>query len=188
MDFLCPIRDAGVGAVLEAKKIWNLEQDNEVREEFLSALMARNLHKALNVPVRTEVLYTKIYGDLVCRNMPVETANRIGGLRADIVICERLSVKPAAIVEVKIFDEGIKPSSILDDLHKADSVKLRDYLQIYAGVFVCETSSESLSDRQDLLRRDAPTARWEFSAANEVVQKCDPNKKWWWCFGSVALT
>jgi hypothetical protein len=187
MDYSADIRDAGMKAVLEAKEIWNLEQDNEVREEFISALMARNLHKALNTPIRTEVLYTKLYEVLVSPKIPVDIVNQIGLRRADVVIYERPSMLPMGIVEVKKFDESANASGIIEDLHKTKLVVgMNSRVRIYGGVLVCQTTGQCLSSRQDFLQKEVPSAQWSFSGENKVHHQ-DPNKAWSWSFACATL-
>jgi hypothetical protein len=179
MDLSSAIRDAGMKAVLEAYEISRPEQENEIREEFLSALMARNLHRTLAKPVRVEVPYTVIYGELVpASGVPVDILKKIGGYRADITVYEQEGalIRPTAIVEIKKFAEGANASSIFDDLHKGDSVELGKHLPIYAGVFVCQTSG-SLQDRKEALQ-NALGHRIVFSDAKDALKG-----DWQWCFG-----
>ena len=178
MDLPTAICDAGVEAVLKACEISGPEEENEIREEFLSALMAVNLHRALAKPVRVEVPYTIIYGECV-GTIPLDTEKKIGGYRADIALYEQKGslIRPTAIVEVKKYDEGAQPINILTDLDKGDLVDLGKYLPIYAGIFICETTGRGLEERKNDLQR--PGYQLVFSCPQVT------RKGWKWCFGCL---
>jgi hypothetical protein len=181
-DFATAICDAGVKAVFKAKTIWGADQENEVREEFLSALMAVNLHRALGKPVRVEVDYTIIYGEVVGLPITADTITKVGGYRADIVVYDQSGGKfrPKAIVETKKFAEGANVYGILADLRKGDPVDLRTHVRVYAAVFVCETR-DTLEDRKRVLE-DA------LEGQGRIVFSSPQNARGWrWCFGCFEL-
>ena len=105
MDIPKAICEAGVKAIQDGKAIWGTENVDGIREEFTSALMAKNLHEDLGLPVRTEQPYTDVYNKLSLNVLSADIANKIKLLRADIVIYDAPGeeAKPVAIVEYKIF-------------------------------------------------------------------------------------
>jgi hypothetical protein len=179
MDLSSVICDCGASAIFEARKICSLTHDNEVREEFISALMCTNLHQSLEKPVRSEVPYTKIYGELSTA-IPADSATKIGDLRADIAVYDTSPMRPIAIVEIKKFAENATADGIVSDLRKADSVELNKYVQIYSGVFVCETN-QYLPERVELLKKSAPDYHLQFSDAHQSL-----NGGWRWCFACIS--
>lgn len=182
-DLRTAIYEAGVDAVKEARNIWGATQDNEMREEFISALMAGILHRRLSRPIRVEVDYTAIYGELGF-TPNTDIINKIGGYRADIVIYsnDAANARPEAIVEVKKFAEGATVFSILADLHKGDAVELTRFTRVYGAVFVCETN-RILETRKALLE-DALEGQGNilFSPDQQSL------KGWAWCFGCLEMS
>jgi hypothetical protein len=177
------ICDAGHKAILEARTIWGGMQENEIREEFVSALMAGHLHRALDAPVRVEIDYAAIYGQLGLEITP-EVINSVMGFRADIVIYRQDGerVRPQSIIEVKKFAEGANVNSIIADLHKGDPIELPKHLQIYVGIFVCETTNQKLEERMKTLEKAAVKQPILFSSPQRAL------KGWLWCFGCVSYS
>jgi hypothetical protein len=66
---------------------------------------------------------------------------------------------------------------------ESDSVGLGNYLQIYEGVFVCETTSQPLRERKNALKKAASDYRVQFSDEHQSL-----TKEWHWCFASISRT
>jgi hypothetical protein len=171
---------AGAMAVLEAREIWRPENDNQVREEFLSALMAANLHRALGVPIRVEGSYTAGYEALEL-GLARSVVNEIGGFRGDILIYDRSGTRPESLIEVKKFDEGVQPAAIWSDLTKARTVGLSKALRLFAGVLVCETSRVGIEERENKLR---PAEKHTATFSAPIKAR---NGEWRWSFGCIEL-
>jgi len=182
MELQRAICKAGTEAVLQGKEVWGIENVNELREEFLSALMAIHLHSALSLPARTEQLYTGLC-DKFGIDVTVDVKKKIGGLRADIVIYEssKENSKPITLVEIKKFAEAGKSLSISDDLRKDVAVLLKSRMKIYAGVLVCETTTEQIEKRQATLKNALLDGKIVFSAPVTTSQN------WQWCFACAEL-
>jgi len=145
------ICEAGRCAVLKGREIWGGPNDNDMREEFLTALMAVELHNVLGKPVRTELKYHAIYRVLA----ESSSGERIKGERADVVIGKMDGDKfvPTAVVEVKKFAENASVANIISDLDKSRSIRSTLHLDIYAGVLVCQTSASTLIERKEMLEK-----------------------------------
>lgn len=129
------ICEAGRCAVLKGREIWGGPNDNDMREDFLSALIAVELHEALGKPVRVELEYTAIYRAFFDR-VPEEIISAAGSLRADIVIgaMEDKKFVPTRVIEIKKFAEGGSVESIVADLKKSDPLMLDPPFATFAGV------------------------------------------------------
>ena len=180
MNLPAIICDAGAEAILKGRKIWGAKNDNEIREEFLSALMAVNLHEMLEKPVRTERNYA-----LLCKELGLEVTaediNKVADYRADIVIYDNagITTKPTALVEIKKFNETTPFSEIVVDLYKGKAVRLEKHLKIYLGAFVCETAVD-LEQRQAALEK-AVGHKVVFSKPYWAI-----SNRWRWCFACVG--
>ncbi len=165
------ICEAGRSAVLKGRKIWGGPNDNDMREEFLSALIAIELHAALQKPVRTELEYTAIY-KLLGHKISDDVIAKVGSFRADVVLGEMTDGKfvPAVIIEIKKFAEGASVANILADLHKGDEINLVSDIKIYAGVMVCETQMGGLEQRESRLET-ALSDNITFSEATPALGK-----------------
>lgn len=182
MDLAQAICDAGVEAVLEGRTIWGAKQDNELREEFISALMARHLHASVGKSIKFERYYTTIYGELAMgKPRAVEIVEGIGGFRADLVIYDGSpeSLTPVAIIETKVFAEGASPINIISDLHKGDPVNLSSRISVYGAVLVCETTNQNLEQRKAVLQKDF-NGTIVYSAPQKALQD------WHWCFACLT--
>ncbi len=181
VDIPKAICEAGVKAIRRGKAIWGTDNVDGIREEFTSALMAENLHEALDLPIRTERPYTDVYNKLGLNILPDDIANEISLLRADIVIYDALGeeAKPVAIVEYKIFAEGAKTMNLAADLRKADAVELRKHIPIYLAVLICEITTRPLEIRKSDLNRELGHEIL-FSPPEKV-------RDWAWCFGCWHL-
>jgi hypothetical protein len=181
MDLPAAICNAGVKAILDTREIWGTENVDVIREEFISALMAVNLHESLGLPVRTERLYTEQYRKLGFDPSGSDIRTNIGGLRADIVIYDTPGEegKPLAIIEYKIFAEGGKKRNIVADLRKGDAVELRKHIKIYLVVLICERAKADL---------DMQKAHLNEELGRELVfSPPEQAPGWKWCFGCWEL-
>jgi hypothetical protein len=174
---------AGHEAVLKARTIWGGIQENEINEVFLSALIAVNLHAALQAPVRAEVDYALLCADLELPTVP-ETLVKVQRLKADVVVYkEGEKLRPEAIVEVKKFAERGSEVSIVADLHKGDPIQLANHLRIYAGIFVCATTRRGINDQMQTLEKAAVNRPIIFSPPQLAL-----NGEWMWCFGCMSYS
>ncbi len=169
------ICEAGRSAVLKGREIWGGLNDNDMREEFLSALIAVELHNTLRTPIRTELQYLAMYRSFAAEN-PDEITQRV---RADVVIGEMKGDHfiPTAIVEIKKFAEGASVANILADLDKG--VSLAQRVGLYAGVFVCETPSTKISEREEMLKQ-AHKGEVFFSKRVKAL-----SGEWYWSFACL---
>jgi hypothetical protein len=177
MDLRKEICEAGRRAVLKGRNIWGGANDNDMREEFLSALIAIELHEALLKPIRTELEYHAIYRVLA----QTSSGERIKNIRADVVIGEMDGIEfvPTAIIEIKKFAEGGSIDSVVADLKKSDLLKLVPPVDAFAGVLVCETTSGSLQARKAVLES------WFKESVVFSTSEKSKNEKWKWCFACI---
>jgi hypothetical protein len=185
VDLPTAIRDAGVKAVLEAREIWGANQDTDVREEFISALMARHIYNSIAKPIRVEVYYTTIYSELIALGLAPpdsDIISKIGGLRADIAVYDRQNgdMRPTALIEIKKFAERSNVNWFVTDIQKGDPAELRKYLNIYAGIFVCEQENRELGVQKQALK-DKIGNQITFSPPQQALQA------WRWCFACCDL-
>jgi len=171
------ICEAGRCAVLKGREIWGGPNDNDMREEFLTALMAVELHNVLGEPVRTELKYHAIYRVLA----ESSSGERIKGERADVVIGKMEGDKfvSTKIIEVKKFAENASVANIVADLDKSRSINSAVHVDIYAGVLVCQISTAALDERKKML---------ENALNSEIVysdEECSKSKQWRWSFACL---
>jgi len=122
---------------------------------------------------------------VIARELGIELSNELlaelGGLRADVAIYQ--DGLPSAIVELKIYDEGLPAYAIAADLFKAQKLVNRarlGNLRAYVGVMICETSNCSLENRA----RKLEEAIHQKVYSGEARQSVDG--QWHWCFGCAA--
>jgi hypothetical protein len=180
MDLQTAIYEAGARAVLEGRDVYGTVQDNEIREEFISSLMAVHLHRTLNCPVRIERDYTLLWSELGFPVTP-DVITKIGAYRADLAVYHSDGKRPIALIEVKKFAEGASTYSIIADLHKGDTVALGEHIGIYGGVLVCETARQNLAERRKVLE----DALGNGLLASQPQLSSDGN--WKWCFACLRL-
>jgi hypothetical protein len=177
MEIVEAVLSAGVWAVLSYRSMSGIDQDNEVPERFLSSMMGVYLHQVLGQKVRVERKYQDIATDLGL-SPAVEDMTKIHNLFADIAVY--VNSKPRWIVEIKKFAETNTEASVHDDLHKGDPVNLRRMMECYAGVLICETAHQALTERQARIERVTGVSMTY--SLPQIARKGEP-AEWKWCFG-----
>ena len=114
------------------------KSETAIPEACLSLSIASKLISNCNRDARVEVPYPKILAGLGARGADINP--KFGGQRADIAIFDHDA--PTAVIELKIIDEGRRPSGVVDDWKKI--AQLQSHLKsknvyhswVYRGVGV----------------------------------------------------
>jgi len=112
----------GTDAVIEYRAKAAVRDETRIPETCLSLYIASRMITDCNWDARVEVPYSRILGQLGVHGTDV--GPKFGGLRADIAIYEK--EMPSAIIEIKIFDEGRRPTGVVSDWQKI--ARLQSYL------------------------------------------------------------
>jgi hypothetical protein len=178
MDIMNALVDFGSEAVLRYRTI-SRQQDNEVPEVFLGGFIAPHLHDQFDCPVHIEHNYLCVASNLEVAITP-DLVKKVGYFRADIAMYP--DGLPPVIIELKVFDEGCQPSSVLGDLLKIK--KLSDICTVkgYIGVLICATTTVPLEER---VRKLEETLARRMHRA-DPQQSADGN--WRWCYGCASLS
>jgi hypothetical protein len=124
----------GTEAVLRYRAIAGITHDNQVPESFLRSHVASRLHDRLVCPVHVDRLYAAMAVELGV-SVSADLVTALDGARADIAIYR--DDRPAAVVELKVFDEVAPLPAVGAKLDKAKLLARLAPLQVLLGVMVC---------------------------------------------------
>jgi hypothetical protein len=164
-------------AALRYRAISGTSLDNEVPVSFLRSHVASRLHDRLACPVHVDRLYATMAVEIGAR-ITADLITAFGGARADIAIYR--DERPAAVVELKVFDEVAPLPSVGTKLDKARLLARFAPLQVLLGVMICpivlpiEARIERLHDAV---------------GGNLYVGERQPSGdgRWQWCFACASI-
>jgi hypothetical protein len=165
-------------ATLRYRAIAGIRHDNQVPESFLRSHVASRLHDRLACPVHVDRLYAAMAVELgVALSADLVTA--LDGARADIAIYR--DDRPAAVIELGVFDEVAPLPAVGVKLDKAKLLARLAPLQVLLGVMVCPIIL-SLEARIERLH--------DAVGGNLYVGERQPSRdgQWQWCFACASIS
>ena len=164
-------------AALRYREMAGTRLDNEVPESFLRSQIASRLHDRLACRVHVDRLYAAMAVDLGV-DITAELITAFGGQRADIAIYR--DDRPAAVIELKVFDEVAPLPSVGAKLDKAKLLARFAPLQVLLGVMVCPI----------VLSIEARIERLHDAVGGNLYvgeRQSSGDGRWQWCFACASL-
>ncbi|MBS1096372.1 hypothetical protein JK191_02045 [Gluconobacter sphaericus] len=175
MNLSQKIAEYGAEAVSYYAKMAKLRNDNEVREEFVSAQIAMKFFERDGLTTHVERDYLTIVRELG-GEITLQDNSSMRGQRADVAIYG-LDGLPHAIIEVKICDEGDRRGGeVIKDFEKISILRSKIGVDTYIAILMTDINDREIcSARRKTFEENLESS---FSGASDLIRSQDGEWEW----------